>query len=254
MVEAKRTPHGCTPDDCCAGCAAFLGVEPTDNIQEEAREEKRLRDGAIEEQDRAQGMKSTYYTIQSQEPFKPWVPSFLTNILATLGRVKRFVIIDPDGAPYLERITLRERPDGSATMLHMIYKSDDDRGLHDHPWDFAATLIHGAYRNHVHMPKAPKPDTKRDYTAVASSAGAPDLYQPHGIMPGPYQKSYIMQRGVYHRLELLTDIAVTLVEHGPKLGEWGFLVDDVHVPHEQYIREKYGQKGDYQGDGTTRIT
>lgn len=36
--------------------------------------------------------------------------------------------------------------------LHCFFRGDDDRALHDHPWDWASYLIHGTYAEVTHEP------------------------------------------------------------------------------------------------------
>lgn len=49
-------------------------------------------------------------------------------------------IVKDDGAPYLERYFLF-RAFGVTAYLHRFVASDPDRGLHDHPWRAAMTVI-----------------------------------------------------------------------------------------------------------------
>jgi len=52
--------------------------------------------------------------------------------------VRRYIITGVSGEPYLERIFLKDYPDGSKDMLHIIYRSDDDRDMHGP----VVTLVH----------------------------------------------------------------------------------------------------------------
>jgi hypothetical protein len=40
------------------------------------------------------------------------------------------------------------RPFGLSFYLHCFVRSDDDRALHDHPWDFASLILFGDYNEH----------------------------------------------------------------------------------------------------------
>jgi hypothetical protein len=40
------------------------------------------------------------------------------------------------------------RPFGLSFYLHIFLRSDDDRALHDHPWDFWSILLVNGYREH----------------------------------------------------------------------------------------------------------
>lgn len=63
------------------------------------------------------------------------------------GRLPLRTIKAPDGGPYLERYFLGRVPDrvpwigGTQVYLHRFLASDPDRGLHNHPWRWARSLI-----------------------------------------------------------------------------------------------------------------
>lgn len=69
-----------------------------------------------------------------------------------------FTIAKPDASPYLRRWFLtpwssddhrlkdRRLPN---VYLHQILRSDDDRALHDHPWDNISIILWGGYVEHV---------------------------------------------------------------------------------------------------------
>lgn len=40
------------------------------------------------------------------------------------------------------------RPFGYSFYLHCFLRSDDDRALHDHPWNFVSLLLFGGYKEH----------------------------------------------------------------------------------------------------------
>lgn len=58
-----------------------------------------------------------------------------------MERTPDFVI----GDGYLKRWWIVPRNRMSNTYLHEINKSDDDRALHDHPWDNISFVIEGSY-------------------------------------------------------------------------------------------------------------
>jgi hypothetical protein len=64
------------------------------------------------------------------------------------GRLPLRVISD-DGKPYLERYYLGTFA-GVRWYLHRFVRSDPDRGLHDHPWPWAGSvLLFGHYREQL---------------------------------------------------------------------------------------------------------
>lgn len=104
-------------------------------------------------------------------------------------------------APYLERISIFKIPGIFQIAIHRFWKSDDDGGLHDHPWLFwASRILEGGYTEHL-------PDGK---TALRK--------------PGDFRVRNAWTR---HRVELPYEGAEvwTLFIMGPKVRAWGFIPD-----------------------------
>ena len=90
--------------------------------------------------------------------------------------------------------------------FHHIVRSDDDRDLHDHPWDYASLLIDGTLIEVT-------PDDTVEYTAPALIVHrAEDL----------------------HRIVLPAGPVWTYVTTGPLVRKWGFLTERGWVPWDQY--------------------
>ena len=103
-----------------------------------------------------------------------------------------FVIGDP---AYLRRWFIIPRNEWQNIYLHHILRDDDDRALHDHPWDNGSLLLAGRYRE----------------------------VTPDGVFvrePG----ALIMRKATdSHRLELIGgEHCISLFFTGPKIREWGF--------------------------------
>lgn len=105
---------------------------------------------------------------------------------------------EPDfviGDNYLRRWWVIPRNEGCNIYLHEINNSDDDRALHDHPWDNTSMLIDGSYIEHT-----PEGAFIREAGSIVSRR-ATDA----------------------HRLEIPEGgRAVSLFMTGPKVREWGF--------------------------------
>lgn len=103
-----------------------------------------------------------------------------------------FTIGDP---AYLERWWIVPRNEQQNVYLHRILRDDDDRALHDHPWENVSYLLAGSYR-----------EITPDGTFVR---------QPGNIVRRP--------ASALHRLELIDNKpCVSLFFTGPKVREWGF--------------------------------
>ena len=79
----------------------------------------------------------------------PWHTRLACRLLYRLaGRLPLRVIAEASG-PYLERMFVARRF-GVTVYLHRFVASDPDRGLHDHPWSWAASFVlAGSYREIV---------------------------------------------------------------------------------------------------------
>lgn len=100
--------------------------------------------------------------------------------------------------PYLERISVIKIPGIFQIAIHRFWKSDDDGGLHDHPWLFwGSYILEGGYTEHT----------------------------PQGIfkrLPGAFRLRHAWVR---HRIELMENAKEvwTIFIMGPKIRAWGFI-------------------------------
>lgn len=101
--------------------------------------------------------------------------------------------------------------------LHHILREDDDRHLHDHPWNARTIILRGGYDED--RPRHPC-DWRDGGQAYWRRAGdtAP------------------LRFGEYHRITAVSKGGVwTLFITGRYRGTWGFLVDGVKVPWRRYL-------------------
>lgn len=94
--------------------------------------------------------------------------------------------------------------------LHCIWRSDDDRALHDHPWFNASLILRGHYIEHTIARGGVKKATRR--------------LTGHIKMRSPFAA---------HRLELQREQGpcVTLFLTGPVMRAWGFHCPDTGWRH-----------------------
>lgn len=103
-----------------------------------------------------------------------------------------FVIGEP---AYLKRWWIVPRNEWQNTYLHLILRDDDDRALHDHPWENVSLVISGRYR---------------EITPEGTF-----IREPGALIRRPAT--------ALHRLELIYgEPCVSLFFTGPKVREWGF--------------------------------
>lgn len=124
------------------------------------------------------------------------------------GNLRCRIINGNHGEPYLERYHLFRLPRGGGVYIHRFVDSDPDRGLHDHPWKSAASLIlSGGYREL----RIDKPNGEAKVVERRLGAGRLNLLQGED----------------FHRIVLDQQQPVwTLFAHTGKYKDWGFLTID----------------------------
>ena len=128
------------------------------------------------------------------------------------------------GEPYLERYHLFRLPGGGGVYIHRFIDSDPDRGLHDHPWNSAASLIlTGQYREL----RFAESNHKKKIGDRILKAG----------------RLNILDGDDFHRIVLVDDKPVwTLFAHSAKIKDWGFMTvseagESQYAPHEDVTSE-----------------
>lgn len=107
------------------------------------------------------------------------------------SRVADFII----GDFYLLRWWVIPRNEMYNLYLHDIRKSDDDRALHDHPWENTSLLLRGSYIEHT----------------------------PEGVFTRKAGDIIHRKPTDSHRLEVIPgQRAISLFATGPKVRDWGF--------------------------------
>jgi hypothetical protein len=130
--------------------------------------------------------------------------SLIENLLYRISNHLPCRIIDGEqGEPYLERYYLLGIG-GWHAYLHRFVDSDPDRGLHDHPWGRALSLVlAGGY----------------DEMRFADAAG--ETTRVRRVRPW---RLNLLRGDDYHRVVLADGRpAWTLFLHGPRVKGWGFL-------------------------------
>lgn len=100
------------------------------------------------------------------------------------------------GPDYMHRWWVIPRNEQHNTYLHRILRSDDDRALHDHPWDNQSIILKGRYVEHT-----PEGEFLREAGYVGFRKATDS-----------------------HRLQLIEgdEPVISLFITGPKVREWGF--------------------------------
>lgn len=122
-------------------------------------------------------------------------------------------ICNSEGDIYLMRYVVWRDDADNALFIHVLYRSDEDREMHDHPADFKARIISGSYRELT-----------------------PDGEQVFGVGDWNIKKAEDL-----HRLEVIKGPVVTLFYRYPKRRDWGFMLPEGWMSHSKFLEEKYGK-------------
>lgn len=146
-------------------------------------------------------------------------PAIIARIVEKLPGCR--VIWGGEDDPYLLRVYLfriwRKRLPG--VFLHYFFRSDDDRMLHNHPWETAASIIlRGGYREH------------RRVNAAGDVAW-------RELRPGDLN---VLRAGDFHRVELIDGRGCwSLFIAGRETQTWGFSGSPGHFESiDDYERRK----------------
>jgi len=139
---------------------------------------------------------------------------------------KRIIMDRVDYEPYLERyyIFLKDRTWFPFNVfLHKFLKSDPD-DVHDHPWPYATLILRGGYW---------------EWTPIFNNLGQKIGETQHWRGPGHFR---ICSANSYHRIELKEGTGCwTLFMPGPQRREWGFLVRNQWIQHNDYFNYRKSQ-------------
>jgi hypothetical protein len=119
-------------------------------------------------------------------------------------------------------------------VLHQFIRGDDDGALHNHPYDFTTTILHGGYDEVVGDLRIFLPDGKQ---------------MPDGLeILGPFEKDWAtiprrvgdQVRKRSHEIHMATNPLPdtwTLVQTGPRVRDWGFYPPGKpFVPWRQFVQ------------------
>jgi hypothetical protein len=135
----------------------------------------------------------------------------------------------PDGY-YMKRWILR-LPFGFTIRLHQILRSDGDRHLHDHPFDFTSLLLTGGYTEITPCDEC-NPELSDCSTPHPNQCTA-CFGTERQVTKFPRFSINRKRAEAVHAL-LLHRPVLTLVFAGPKRRDWGFQTEEGWVHNEHY--------------------
>lgn len=115
-----------------------------------------------------------------------------------------------DGELHFRRFLLFGTP-WFSVYIHHIYKKDEDKHLHDHPWNYFSMVLKGSYNE--------------------SSQDGVRLMKPGNLVFASAER--------LHKIAFLrTNKVVTLFITGKRKRDWGYKVGDEWVDHKTYRERK----------------
>ena len=129
------------------------------------------------------------------------------------------VINGPDQQPYLERYHLLRLPFGYRVYLHRFVASDPGRGLHNHPWRHARSLVLSGRYQETRMLQANSDNALHRRWLQAGR---------WNYIPGT----------VYHRINIAPGSECwSLFLHAPKSRDWGFIRRESYQDHNEVVTQ-----------------
>lgn len=108
--------------------------------------------------------------------------------------------------------------------VHHIMRPDQDRDLHDHPWNARTVILRGWYV-----------EERRHFWTVGGHTDV-EWRRDAG-------QTATLDHGEYHRIDQVSPDGVwTLFITGNYKGSWGFMVDGIKVPYRTYLEESTKKK------------
>jgi hypothetical protein len=130
-----------------------------------------------------------------------------------------------DANLYMQRWLLEYGVRRASKRLHIIYKEDTDKCLHDHPWAFTTLCVYGGYVEEI-----PAPDS----TQAEALAGYPRRIEVE-VRPWTIQHRPLDYK---HRIvRLFKKKSITLLSAGPLTQHWGFHTNHGKEPWEEFVNK-----------------
>jgi quercetin dioxygenase-like cupin family protein len=136
------------------------------------------------------------------------------NPIKTPSRKPDFVVGGQEN-PYMLRWWLIPRNPVFNIYLHQFLRSDDDRALHDHPWFSFSICLQGEMLEH---------------TIRAGGVKAVKRIKAGDVA--------VRTPWTAHRLELVSDTAMTVFITGPRIRPWGFHCPNGWVPWDRFVDDR----------------
>lgn len=117
-----------------------------------------------------------------------------------------------------------------SVRIHHICRADQDRDLHDHPWNARTIVLRGWYREERPLEQCSLRECRKHDGSAMSQGGIRLRFERRAGYTGR------LLFGQYHRISEVSEGGVwTLFITGRKRGTWGFMVNGKKVPWRTYL-------------------
>lgn len=160
-------------------------------------------------------------------------------------------VIGEEAAPYLRRWHLQRDGKKGCVYLHHIIRDDDDRAMHDHPWDSTSIVLRGTMTEicphfYASASKVRLPSGQSQHVRLGSDASYATELAAGSITTRKAEHA--------HRLVVSHGEVWTLFITGPHRREWGFHCRTGWKHWTQFVRENApGQRGAGCAEGEENV-
>ena len=138
--------------------------------------------------------------------FRDYQLPFLGDLIYNHKDKEPDEIIHNKNGDYLHRWFIQKDREKGNVYLHRFIGDDDDRALHDHPWESVSYILYGVYLE----------------------------YLPNEVIYRHQGDIIFRDMTTPHRVELVTKEAWTLFITGPRKRDWGFICDEGWKHYEEF--------------------
>ncbi len=154
--------------------------------------------------------------------------AFMQSIMRSRGPD---AVIGPADYPYVHRWHLGPHGLGPNCYVHVFFRDDVDRALHDHEYDSVSVVLDGQYDEWFH---------KEPLVVVG------DKYDTYPVLRLPGQVIH-RRAHIPHRISLIDGKpCTTLFFTGERYRKWGFLTPLGWVPWREYSERIGATDGNYE--------
>lgn len=155
----------------------------------------------------------------------------MLNLLRWLFLIRE--IKSQEGVLHFQRWRLIQTP-WFAVYIHRIFKADEDKHCHDHPWSFLSVILSGGYSAYWPLYES---------AVIACHKSSRTGWLVRNVVTGSIK--YYKSTQPHRITRLINGPTTSLIFTGPRHREWGYDVDGEWVHNKEYrLRKREGEWND----------